>query len=162
MIIAVTGHRPNKLGDEYDYKGPYSKFIYDKMWDYLIRARPSKVISGMALGVDQIWANVAINLYIPLVAAIPFKGQESNWPKSSRTIYRSLLRNASETVCVSPGNYSAYKMQVRNEWMVNNCDLLFAVWNGSPGGTSNCINSAYLAGKKTLIINPEDWKTNVY
>lgn len=158
MIVAVTGHRPDKLGKEYDYSGPYSQFIYDKMWKWLIENKPEKVISGMALGVDQIWANVAINLFIPVIAAIPFKGQESNWPKGSRNIYNALLKRVSEKVYVSKGRYTAAKMQIRNEWMVNNCDLLFAVWNGTDGGTANCIRYANSVGRKIIILNPESWR----
>ena len=33
-------------------------------------------------------------------------------------------------------------MQLRNEAMVNDCDLLLALWNGTSGGTANCIRYA--------------------
>ena len=50
---------------------------------------------------------------------------------------------------VSPGEYAAFKMQVRNEWMVDQLnpatDLLLAAWDGSPGGTGNCVK--YATGK---------------
>lgn len=50
MILAVTGHRPNKLGG-------YSKQAYRKLVKIaevnLKKLNPDKVISGMALGWDQ-------------------------------------------------------------------------------------------------------------
>ena len=38
--------------------------------------------------------------------------------------------------------YHPAKMQKRNEFMVDNCDILIALWNGTSGGTKNCINYA--------------------
>jgi uncharacterized phage-like protein YoqJ len=43
---------------------------------------------------------------------------------------------------VSPPNFAVYKMQVRNEWMVNHANILLALWDGSTGGTYNCIQYA--------------------
>ena len=47
------------------------------------------------------------------------------------------------------------KMQTRNEWMVNHCDKLIAVWNGSDGGTGNCVNYAKSINKEIIYINPD-------
>ena len=97
-------------------------------------------------------ANIAINLNIPLIAAIPFKGQELAWPTKSQTQYHKLLSKASEVVTVSSGGYSAKKMQIRNEWMVNSCDTLIACFNGSKGGTYNCIQYAKTLNKNISFI----------
>ena len=40
---------------------------------------------------------------------------------------------------VSNGPYTSAAMQVRNEWMADHCDVLLALWNGTPGGTANCL-----------------------
>ncbi len=45
-------------------------------------------------------------------------------------------------------------MDKRNKWMVDNCDLLIAVWNGTSGGTANCVNYAKSINKQIIIINP--------
>jgi uncharacterized phage-like protein YoqJ len=39
---------------------------------------------------------------------------------------------------ISRGGYEPWKMQVRNEWMIDRCDVLLALWDGSRGGTANC------------------------
>ena len=87
MILAATGHRPDKLGG-------YSHDILVRLTEFAqhqIRVLgPEKVISGMALGWDQAVALATISLEIPLIAAIPFEGQESVWPeKSQKYIVRS-------------------------------------------------------------------------
>jgi len=51
--------------------------------------------------------------------------------------------------------YSIDKMQKRNEWMVDNCDLLIAVWNeDKSGGTYNCIQYAKSVNKEVIYVNP--------
>lgn len=153
MIVSFTGHRPDKLGG---YKLPnptYIKVCRDIDW-LLKELNPEKIITGMALGVDQWAANIAHKLGIPFVAAIPFEGQESAWPESSQKTYRLLRKLAAEEVIVSPGEYAASKMQVRNIWMVDNSDSLIAVWNGTKGGTGNCVEYAKSVDRKIYQIDP--------
>jgi uncharacterized phage-like protein YoqJ len=153
MIVAFTGHRPDKLGG---YKLPNDTYIkvcrsIDKA---LKELKPEKVITGMALGVDQWAAMIAYKLGIPYLAAIPFENQESNWPQKSQRTYQLLRKLAAEEVIVSDGSYSVDKMQTRNVWMVDNCNKLIAVWDGSAGGTSNCVKYAESIGKDIYYINP--------
>lgn len=153
MIVAFTGHRPDKLGG---YKLPNPTYIrVCQSLDQALRdLKPEKAISGMALGIDQWAANVCIKLSIPFIAAVPFEGQEKIWPEVSKRIYNNLIAKAAERVVVCEGSYSADKMQLRNEWMVDHCDLLIAVWDGSAGGTGNCVKYAESVKKKILCINP--------
>lgn len=154
MIVAFTGHRPDKLGG---YKLPNKTYIHvcQQIEKNLLELKPEKIISGMALGVDQWAASIAIKLKIPFVAAIPFEGQETAWPLQSQHIFHSLLKYAAEKVIVCEGGYSAHKMQIRNEFMVDRCDKLIAVWDGTPGGTGNCVNYARNIKKEIIIINPQ-------
>ena len=86
MILAVTGHRPNVLNNEYGHSGPCSKYICSEMAKILDDRKPEKVYSGMALGVDTLWAAVALTKKIPVIAAIPCEGQEKMWPKVSQDL----------------------------------------------------------------------------
>jgi len=153
MIVAISGHRPNKLGG-YNLPNPTYIKVCRAIDKQLRELKPSKVISGMALGIDQWTANIAIKLGIPFIAAIPFEGQEKKWPESSQKIFHKLLSKAADIVYVSPPGYSASKMQIRNQWMVDQCDTVLAVYDGSGGGTGNCIEYARSVGKKIIIIDP--------
>jgi uncharacterized phage-like protein YoqJ len=150
MIAAATGHRPDKLGG-------YS--THARLTDLAIAAlskyKPEKAISGFALGWDQAFADAVIQVGIPLIAAIPFPSQPSHWPKSSQLFYQQLLEKASEIKIISPDPYSARKMQIRNEWMVNNSDFMICLWDGSSGGTANCINYAVSKNKSHINL----WKS---
>lgn len=153
MIVAFTGHRPDKLGG---YKLPNPTYLYIcQQIDLTLKdLKPEKIISGMALGVDQWAANIAHRLNIPFVAAIPFIGQEKAWPAQSQKTYHALLRLAESQHIVCSGGYSAHKMQIRNEWMVDNCDKLIAIWDGSNGGTGNCVEYAKSKNREIILIDP--------
>jgi len=137
--LAVTGHRPPKLGG-------YQHDIYEKLYqlaiDELMFFQPDLVITGMALGWDIAVAKACIFLKMPFIAAVPFPGQESNWPPFSQREYNEVLMHARKIVHVSD-RYSPTAMQRRNEWMVDRCHALLALYDGyGEGGTFKCIKYA--------------------
>jgi uncharacterized phage-like protein YoqJ len=146
--IAATGHRPDKLGG-------YSEEVFAKLTslaeDIIVLARPKTVISGMALGWDQAVAQAAVNKGVPFIAAVPFVGQEKKWPVESQERYRRLLNLALAERVVCTGGYAAEKMQTRNEWMVNQSTSVIALWDGSDGGTKNCVT--YAQSQRRMVWN---------
>lgn len=154
MIIAGTGHRPNKLGG-YGYLASVKREQLARNW--LSTYVPTLVISGMALGWDQALAQAATQEGISFDAYIPFKGQERMWPKESQNIYSNLLCHARKIIYVCDPGYAPWKMQKRNETMIDACDQVLALFDGSKGGTWNCIQYAESKGK---IINNcwSDWE----
>lgn len=143
MKIAVTGHRPQKLGG-------FSEQVFQLLVAFATRMlnayKPTEVITGMALGWDQAVAMACVQMHIPFTAAIPCVEQERKWI-SGKERYYWLLQQAYHKVLVTDAPYTAYLMQVRNEWMVNECDVLVALWDGSSGGTGNCVAYAQRVGK---------------
>jgi len=122
---------------------------------------PAEFISGMALGADQLFAMCAIAVRdagypSKITAAVPFKGQENAWPAASKIKFGQILEQCDETVYVSDPGYTAWKMQVRNQWMVDRADTVLAIWSGKmSGGTYNCIEYARGQGKRIDCINPQ-------
>lgn len=92
-------------------------------------------------------AQAAVDLRIPFWAYVPFEGQEQPWPSATRLYYKELLKRAEKVVICSSGGYSAASMQIRNQRMVDDCDILAALWDGSNGGTANCIAYASFIGR---------------
>lgn len=150
MLVAGTGHRPDKLGG---FTDAVERRLHTVATRWLEDNRPhiKYVISGMALGWDQALAQAAIDLGIRYHAYIPFEGMESKWPRFAQAKYKALLNRADQIIIVSPGAYAGYKMQKRNIAMVDNCTHVLALWNGSADGTANCIE--YAEYKKRPIIN---------
>jgi uncharacterized phage-like protein YoqJ len=153
--IAVTGHRPDKLGG-YDENNPTAAAIKRHMRAFLLKPanRPEMAITGMALGIDQWWAEACIELDIPFTAAIPFDGFHVKWLKESQDRFNRIMREAEAIVYVSAPGYEPWKMQRRNEWMVDFCTELVAYWDGSEGGTNNCVRYALTKGKPHVIFHP--------
>src|SRR5258708_9084404 len=157
ITMGFTGHR--KLPDNNaEYKTPAAiyEFVSNSIERVLTDLKPSNAISGMAIGSDTIAAEVCLKLNIPLILAIPFRGQELRWPKEAQEKYNQILKQAKKLEYISPEGYSAWKMQTRNEWIVNNCDILIGIFNGErSGGTFRCIQFAKKQKKKIIIIDPK-------
>ena len=166
MKIAITGHRPNKLGNDYDLVSPLILSIKKYIVNYIkggvlhnelmgVTLTPT-LITGMALGIDTLFAEIAIENNMPFIAAIPCKNQWSMWPNKSVERYNRILSNPLCTIVnVSDKPYDSVCMQNRNVYMVNNCDILIAVWDGTSGGTANCVKYAKSINKDIIYINPK-------
>lgn len=164
MKIAITGHRPNKIGNDYDLTSPLLQKIKYRIITVLGNtvamdaSNPTPtLITGMALGIDTLFAKIAISLNLPFIAAIPCINHSSKWPQKSKDVYyRILQHDLCDTKYVTLEEYNPKVMQIRNEWMVDNCDVLIAVWDKTSGGTANCVKYAQSMGKEIIYIDPNN------
>ena len=142
-IVAFTGHRPNKIHE-------HLAAIRTGTLEYLTEFRPDEAISGMADGFDMEAALCCLELDIPLTCAVPFKGHHS-W--TAPEVYDFILKAASRVVYVSQDVYKGpWQLQERNVWMVDNATRLATCWDGTTGGTANCIRYAKKVGRKMDLI----------
>lgn len=170
MVICATGHRSDKLGcdkgDDWSSKSPklqpVRKQIEEKLraiLDFQVLAGETKfeLISGMALGVDQLFFSVGHQLRkeyaeqgvaIVLTAAVPCIEQDGIWKDDCKISYAAMLKAADKKVRISNKKYENDKscMQRRNKFMVDNADMVLAYHDGSEGGTKNCIDYAKSVG----------------
>lgn len=117
-------------------------------------------ISGFAEGIDLIAANIIVknkirNKNLFLEAAIPcldrFKTKDKN--------FQELLEKSNGIYLVQK-EYSSDCYFKRNRYMVDNSDLLIAVWDGiKSGGTYQTLQYAEKQGKEIKIIPIEGSKT---
>jgi hypothetical protein len=69
VVLAGTGHRPQRLGAPW----PASRDELERLAEDALRAlRPSRVVSGVALGWDLALAAAAQRVGVPVTAAVPF------------------------------------------------------------------------------------------
>lgn len=162
--LALTGHRPTKdkkTGKSklwgWNMSDPHYKYVKQKLAEYCVEHDIDTIISGMALGFDQLGAEVALELGLNLVAAIPFENQDSEWPEKSKRHFHDLLSKAKLVVNVSgEEEYKRQYMQDRNEWMMNNADEVFALYDGSSGGTDNAVRYANRIEQPIHILTPQE------
>lgn len=148
MIVAATGHRPKDIDEPFGV-------VQIKARVKLQYAGATRLICGMADGFDLLAAQAAMELGILITAARPWTNHKV--PKDWQEIYEQVLAYADKIVVVTeaetyPGNWVMHK---RNEWMVDNCDVVMAYYNGKEsGGTFACRNYAKKVGKPVAnIIN---------
>jgi len=164
-ICCFTGPRPKSLGG---YTGPEAFRIKTVVRNVLceeigkaIEVGFDTFISGGALGVDQ-WAAREVLLHrafkpeIKLIIARPFPSQPTAWPKQAQKEFSEIIDMANEVVDVCKDPYAPWKMQRRNEWMVDQSEFVMSVWLGiESGGTWNCIRYALAHKKQVRVINPD-------
>lgn len=154
-ILGVTGHRPDKLGG---FSGSRQQKLYLFARNWLRHLSPAMVITGMAQGWDMAVAKACINLGLDFTAYVPFEGQEAIWPQKAQEEYHHVLSFASETKIISPGGYSPAKMMTRNLAIVDDCQVLGALWNGDRvGGTWNAVEAA-MEINHPIIQLWDDWQ----
>lgn len=174
--ITFTGHRPDKL---YGYNLKNEKYLkLNKLLEEILEKKITEegyntFISGGALGFDTVAFLSIKNLkkkypYIKNILAIPFENQDIKWSLKDRNLYNWMKSIADDIVYVDTiegydrtnveaGKFHRDKLMIRNEYMVDNADLLIALWNNDKkSGTANCINYAKKKlNEPTLVINPE-------
>jgi len=116
-------------------------------------------ISGLAIGVDMLGAECVayvrsfLKTQVNLTGAMPFPSQPNRWPEPTRNHWDDVCQLCNKVVAVSADPYSPQKMQIRNQWMVDQSHYVIAVWNGvKKGGTWNCMQYALSQGKSVLIL----------
>lgn len=171
--IALTGHRPNKL-DGYDLSTEY----YDKMITYikdilydLLKDDEVKIVghTGMALGSDTIWTVCLLDVKeehpqrVKVVGHIPMEEQANRWNERDRQFW-GLMREALDEENVYRKSFpeKGWKdlMFARNEGMIDESDLLLAIYNGENSGTGQSVRYAEKEGKTVKIIHPDLFRNN--
>ena len=111
-------------------------------------------ITGGAYGLDTHAAHYALDHSIPLWLILPFSVEVlcKRWPQDDARLIlaRSVKECARLTVLNTRFSMGAY--QVRNVAMVDACDCLYAFFDGSSGGTANCVKYALQVGRNTVRV----------
>ena len=170
LTISLTGHRPPKLAG-YNIGSPY----YKRMQEYLegliekaiLRCDTLELHSGMALGADTVWAQAILTKKtkypdkIIFVADIPSMEQPSLWPKPSQDVWSDLINQADAVntyVQNNPGKSYGYILNQRNIGMVDACDILIAIYDGTPGGTHNATTYGMKKQKYIHRVHPNTFR----
>lgn len=158
LKICVTGHRPSKLYG-YNLRDLRWQRLKEKFKRILIENDCDEAITGMALGVDTVFALAVLELKsegynIKLHCAIPCRSYSCKWFKESVELYNDILSKADIVKLVANEEYNPWLLQERNEYMVDLADKVIAVYNGLGGGTANCIRYAEKVGKEIIFIEP--------
>lgn len=173
--VALTGHRPPKLGGydittkEYnslqkDLELLIEEYLedHDSLWGH----------SGLALGADTVWSKAILNMkakYPERVffhAEIPMMTQSSKWfKKEDKEFWQEQLDQCDKYSLysnVAPNEHMDKRMAVealnkRNIGMIDHADVVVAIWDGSNSGTKHAVTHAKRTDKEVIQIYPHDY-----
>ena len=162
ITVCFTGHRLQKLPFGFNEEDPkcikMKRMLCRKVEDLIVNHGATHFISGMALGVDMIAAEIVLELKkkyqdITLECAIPCETQANKWTEKYRDRYFSIIEMSDKETLLQT-HYTADCMHKRNRYMVDKSDYIIAVWNGSPSGTGKTVLYAKENNKEIIQIKP--------
>lgn len=155
-VAAVTGHRPGSLDGDHTCSSRLWQHIRTTLANAIDQHHIHHLLIGMAIGVDQTAAQVAIDRNINWTACVPFADQPSRWPQPAQQQWWQLLQQADQVIVVSNTGYTPAVMHIRNHWMVDHADMLLAVWDQrNQGGTTSCVQYAQRRQTQIWHIPPD-------
>jgi ribonuclease HI len=134
--VAVFGHRPTELGGYGE--NPVATAVRSELVRILTARRELDpemiVVSGLRLGAEQLGAEAALELGLPLVAVLPHPDPDVKWPAESRRRFAELCDAAAEVVTLerkTPRTTSevAAALSRRDSWIARNVASAILVWD---------------------------------
>jgi hypothetical protein len=118
-------------------------------------------LSSAAAGADLIFVRTALDAGLGWEALLPLPlvDFERDFTPAEWTEVKALLARAEHLeIAAEPGSREEAYLTGGFE-IVNNCDVLFAVWDGQPargkGGTADIVAYARAMGRPVVILNPD-------
>ncbi|MFC5222891.1 hypothetical protein [Bifidobacterium leontopitheci] len=116
------------------------------------------LVSCLAVGADQLTADIALRLGYDLTAMIPARGYETTFDEVGLYEYQRLVRQASRTVTLDFDHPCGEAYMAAGLRLLDACDELLAVWDGYPsaglGGTGDVVTYARHAGIPVHVVWP--------
>ncbi len=166
MAVAFTGHRPETIPYINDFNSEQYFDLQKAVWKEIqryVNAGYSTFYCGAARGADILCGEIILaeketgHSELKLICAVPFKEQAKGWDTKEKLQYYELLRRSDRIVQVCD-SYRRGCYHTRNRYMVDNSDVLIAIYNGElRGGTAYTVNYARMKGKEIVIINPDNF-----
>lgn len=152
MRVGIAGHQKRK-GIEWSW-------VKDALSAELrSMGQIEKAFSSLAAGSDQVFAEAAISLGIPVVAIIPLDGYERFFKGSTLAAYQRLLGQCEVERLIGEADPERAFFEA-GQFVVDQCDLLFAVWDGEKaegfGGTADIVEYAIQKNREICRVNPLD------
>ncbi len=153
MRVGITGHQ--RLSADADWE-----WAEQQINDLLFSLSGSLIgFTSLALGADQLFAEIVLKCGGSFVAIVPFADYESKFEAGvGRDNYKRLLAQASvvEVLKSSGANREAYFKA--GQQVVNRSELVIAVWDGKPAaglvGTADAVDYARQCGQPVVHLNP--------
>jgi len=151
MWIGITGHQ------RLDEPGAW-RWVASVIREELAKAAPPLVgVTSLAVGADQLLAQLVLEHGGTVHAVLPFADIERSFSPEDRQAYRQLAKQSAIEVLDTPGTDEDAYLAAGHR-VVDLSDIVLAVWNGKPakgkGGTADVVAYAMRCGKPLNHIDP--------
>ncbi len=152
MKVGITGHQD--LGSEETLS-----WLSDTLESVINQYDIDLGITSLAVGADQLYAEILRKKHIRYIAVIPSDGYQKTFTVSNQLErYIDLLQSAFNTIrlpFIKPTEAAFYES---GKQIVHLSDMIIAVWNGLPakglGGTGDIVEYALSIKKPVMHLNP--------
>lgn len=151
MRIGITGHQ--RLDDPTQWPQ-----VREELIRYLEGvATPLIGITSLAIGADQLFADIVLELGGTIEVVIPFEGYELKFSDgASRQHYRTLLSRAAQVITLPSSQSEEAAYFEAGKLVTKLSDAMVAVWDGNEaeglGGTADVVTYAKQIMKPIIII----------
>jgi hypothetical protein len=152
-VVGVTGH--TNLTDQ------SVVLVHQELLD-LLRPRANDLVgmTCLARGADQVFADAVLELGGALEVVIPASDYFTGISDPvSRKRCEAYLGAAASTVTMPYESSGPPAYLSASRYLIDRCDLLLAVWDGSPatgsGGTADAVAYAHDRGRSIVVVWPE-------
>jgi hypothetical protein len=150
VVIGITGHQKRR-GIDWPWVASTLRAEIQAL------GAIDRALSSLAAGADQVFATVALDLGIPVTAVLPMGRYERFLRGRDLARYQALVPRCDVKVMEGTGRPNDAFMAA-GRYIVDQCDVLFAVWDGEPagamGGTGDAVAYARQAGRRIIHIDP--------
>ncbi len=170
--VGIVGHRTDRIEDWAAVRaridevlGKVQAALDEIEEDPLFDAgrHPLRLVSALAEGSDRIAAQAALDLGQVLEVILPFEPEEYEKDFADQAAiddFRNLLSRASAVITLDGHNTGRpHAYEACGFTMLDNCDLLIAVWDGQPGrgrgGTREMLSEAARRCMPVAVIPPD-------
>src|SRR3989440_11249048 len=168
LRIGVSGHQ--QIGDEATIE-----FVSQQLRELLAtfqcqaqeRGQNILAYSALALGTDQLFVKIALEMGIPVELVIPCSRYAEIFSTTeARDEYHRLLSLCQDVHRLPFDDCSEDAYLAAGHWIVDHSDLVILVWNGYPaggkGGTADIASYAPNVGRPLFYIYTRTHKSNQY
>lgn len=160
MNIGITGHQ--NIGGK-----KLINWVRRELHQEIIQNKEIKIArSSLAIGADQIFAQVVLEMNINLISVIPSEGYEKTFATKERTEYFRLKSLCSSTEFLNFPSPAQEAFLAAGIHIADHSDLIFAVWDGLPakglGGTGDIVKYALSLGKHVIHLQTITKNKQVY
>src|SRR2546421_9015822 len=161
LRIGVSGHQ--QIGDEATIE-----FVSQQLRELLAtfqrqsqeRGQDILVSSALALGTDQLFVKIALEMGVPVELVIPCSQYAEIFSTTeARDEYHRLLSLCQVVHRLPFDKCSEDAYLAAGHWIVDHCDLVILVWNGYPaagkGGTADIPSYARYVGRPFIHIHTQ-------